>query len=281
MSTNYAGSHLLSHMLSAHPDCYGVGEIHRFSELLEDHAEAPVIAQYANNPVYRGLDRLDVHTWHEEIGRRVDAENPPVLVDNSKKVKWLRRIQENPHYDIRLVHLLRDPRALVARWLRTYTDASKLRVQRIRVAKRMPRHSLEVLTGNWETVFIYKWLRENRQVHEFVKTSGLPHAQVTYRDLAFAADDTLRALMPELGLAFAPEQLRFGESETLGTTKQEHAASVQRSEVKPDLRWQKELSPESQAQITEHPVLNHFLARLGLTFDGQGLTALTSREGNV
>ena len=275
MSTNYAGSHLLSHLLSAHPKCFGVGEIHRYSQLLDDQSTAPVVAEYANNPIYRGLDRVPVAHWHSEIGRRIDAENPPVIVDNSKKVKWLNKIRGNPNYDIRLVHLLRDPRALVARWFNTYTDKSKRRVQRFRVAKRMPRYSPEILTGNWETVFIYKWLRENIQVHEFVEASGFKFARVTYRDLAFEAEDTLHRLMPTLDLMFDPAQLRFGESDTLGTTKVDHAETVSRSEIKPDLKWQTQLSPESRSQVEEHRVLNDFLNKLDLGFADNGLTRLT------
>ena len=274
MSTNYAGSHLLSHLLSAHPKCFGVGEIHRYSQLLDDHSTAPVVAEYANNPIYRGLDRVPVMHWHSEIGRRIDPDHPPVIVDNSKKVKWLNKIRVNESYDIRLVHLLRDPRALVARWLNTYTDKSKRRVQRLRVAKRMPRHSPEILTGNWETVFIYKWLRENMQVREFVETSGFKYARVTYRDLAFDAEETLHKLMPTLDLMFDPAQLRFGESDTLGTTKVDHAESVSRSEIKPDLKWQGQLSTESRQEIESHRVLNEFLKSVSLSFADDGLTRL-------
>ena len=272
MSTNYAGSHLLSHLLSAHPDCFGVGEIHRYSQLLDDSSSAPVVAEYANNPVFRGLDRVPVVHWHSEIGRRVGAETPPVIIDNSKKVKWLNKIKGNPDYDIRLVHLLRDPRALVSRWLNTYTDKQKRRVQRMRVAKRMPRYSPQILTGSWETVFVYKWLRENKQVHEFVQSSGFKYARVTYRDLAFDTETTLRSMMPTFDLMFDEAQLRFGESDTLGTTKVDHAESVSRSEIKPDLKWQSQLSEESRAQVEAHPVLNEFLAGLGLTLDEKGLT---------
>lgn len=275
MSTNYAGSHLLSHLLSAHPGCFGVGEIHRYSQLLDDRSEAPVIAEYANNPIYRGLDRLPVTNWHAEIGRRAEPENPPVLVDNSKKVKWLNKIRKNPDYDIRLVHLLRDPRALVARWLNTYPDGRKKRRQRLRVAKRMPRHSAEILTGNWETVFIYKWLRENLQVNEFVTSSGLTHARVTYRDLAFDAETTLKELMPVLDMTFDPAQLRFGESDTLGTVKTDHADTVGRSEIKPDLKWQSQLGDDAKALIENHPVLNRFLDSVDLAFDDRGLTRVS------
>jgi hypothetical protein len=275
MSTNYAGSHLLSHLLGAHPQCLGVGEIHRYAQLLNDHADASVITEYANNPVYVGLDRLPESQWHEEIGRRANVD---VIVDNSKKVKWLDQIRKNPNYDIKLVHLVRDPRALVARWLNTYTEARQRRTQRLRVAKRMPRHALEVLRGSWETVFLYKWLRENMQVNQFLIDSELSYVRVTYRDLAFSTEETLAMLMPELGLEFEAAQLRFGESDTLGTTKIDHAETVSRSEIKPDLKWQQQLSPEAQGFIEGHSAVTEFLQTLGLKFVSDGLTSTIERR---
>ena len=271
MSTNYAGSHLLSHLLSAHPLCIGVGEIHRYSQLLNELPDAPVIAEYANNPIYIGLDRIPTTHWHEEIGRRSGAQ---VIVDNSKKVKWLNQIKQNPNYDIKLVHLVRDPRALVSRWLNTYTGASERRTQRLRVAKRMPRHAFEVLRGNWETVFLYKWLRENRQVHKFLLNSKLQYTRVTYHDLVFSTEATLLKLMPEVDLAFDNAQLRFGESETLGTTKIGHAKTVNRSEIKPDLKWQRQLSLDARVLIETHVQLLRFLRSLELEFVTDGLTGI-------
>jgi hypothetical protein len=272
MSTNYAGSHLLSHLLSAHPHCVGVGEIHRYSQLLNDRADAPVIAEYVNNPIYAELDQLPESRWHEEIGRRSGAR---VIVDNSKKVKWLSQIRKNSNYDIKLVHLVRDPRALVARWLNTYTDGRARRIQRLRVAKRMPKHALEVLRGGWEVVFIYKWLRENIQVNRFLLDSDLQYSRVTYRDLAFATEETLQGLMPELGLEFDSTQLRFGESDTLGTTKIDHEKTVRRSEIKPDLKWQQQLEPQTLKLIETHGPLLEFLRSLDLEFVADGLSSMT------
>ena len=273
LSTNYAGSHLLSPLVSAHPACLGVGELHRYSQLLDGDEKAPVVAEYASNPLYTGLDELPVANWHAEIGRRVGGNSPVVIVDNSKKVKWLNLIRKNPDYEIVLVHLLRDPRALVMRWLNTYTSAASRRTQRLRVARRMPKHSLKIMFGSWETVFVYKWLRENLQIARCLEASGCDFARVTYRDMAFAAERTLQRLMPELGLAFDPVQLRFGESETLGTIKTQHEGTVRRSEIKPDLLWRDQLSASALLDIESNKTLQGYLDSVGLELVGDGLTA--------
>ena len=273
LSTNFAGSHLLSHLVSAHPACLGVGELHRYSQLLDGDEKAPVVAEYAANPLYAGLDELPVAHWHAQIGRRVGGNLPVVIVDNSKKVKWFNLIRKNPDYEIVLVHLLRDPRALVMRWLNTYTSAGSRRTQRLRVARRMPEHSLKIMFGSWETVFLYKWLRENLQIARCLEASGCDFIRVTYRDMAFAAERTLQRLMPALGLAFDPVQLRFGESETLGTIKTQHKDTVRRSEIKPDLLWRDQVSASALLEIESNKTLQGYLHSVGLELVQDGLTA--------
>ena len=280
MSTNYAGSHLLSHLLSAHPDAFGVGELHRYHTLIDDDVNAPVIAEYTENPIYEGLAEHSIDQWHRTIGTRVAAAGArgdswlPVIVDNSKKVKWVEQIAHADHNEICLVHLVRDPRALVARWLNTYTTRQRRRTQRLRIARRMPGSAFKVLRGSWETVFTYKWLRENLQIADFLARSPVPSATVTYRDLAFEAESALGWLMPKLNMTFDEAQLRFGESDTLGTTKTAHAESVSRSEIKPDLKWQNQLSDQAQEAIINNPDVQAFLQRLSLEGVADGLTQL-------
>ncbi len=277
LGTNYCGSHLLSHLLSAHSQCLGVGEIHRYQQLLDDGTTAPVVSEYNSSPLFDGLAALPVQAWHRTIATRYAASAEvaqPVIIDNSKKVRWVKRLADAEGMEIRLLHLIRDPRALVLRWLNTYDSDKRRRRQRMRVAKRVPARAPQILSGDWPTVFVYKWLRENRQIQQFIAKQAYPHAVVTYHDMVFDTSKMLTALMPKLGLEYEPGQLQFGQGNTLGTTKTAHAEAVQQSEIRPDLKWHTQLHPSAAATITANRDVQAFLSQLSLRCGEKGLVPL-------
>ena len=279
LGTNYSGSHLLSHLLSAHSKCLGVGELHRYQQLLGGQDSAPVVSEYTSQPIYQGLDQIPVEQWHSTLSARAAEDRGgqvPVIIDNSKKVRWVERIAANPRYDVRLVHLVRDPRALVLRWLNTYETPARRRTQRLRVARRMWLRAPRILSGDWATVFTYKWLRENRQINDFIASRRLPSARISYHDVVFDTEPSLRRLMPQIGLEYESGQLQFGDSANLGTTKTAHAASVQRSEIKPDVKWRTQLDPGIVARIEANADVGRFLSELGLAFADNGLVRAAS-----
>jgi hypothetical protein len=278
LGTNYSGSHLLSHLVSAHSQCFGVGELHRYEQLVGTSNQAPVVSQYNASPLFHNLSEQPVEQWYATLAQRFSADQgvvAPVIVDNSKKVKWVKRVTGGPQLDLRLVHLIRDPRALVLRWLNTYDSEKRRRTQRLRVAKRVPTRAAQILTGSWVDVFIYKWLRENRQISDYMKQSKVAHAVVTYRDVVFDTQATLQKLMPRLGLEFEPKQLRFGEGNTFGTTKTAHADAVKQSEIRPDLKWQTQLDTSAQRVIAANKDVVRYLAALNLRLGDDGLIANT------
>ena len=59
LGTNYSGSHLLSHLLSAHSACIGVGELHRYEHLLKGDENEPVAAEYGSSPLFAGLNEME------------------------------------------------------------------------------------------------------------------------------------------------------------------------------------------------------------------------------
>lgn len=275
LGTNYSGSHLLSHLVSAHSQCFGVGELHRYEQLIGTSKQAPVVSQYDASPLFHNLAELPVVDWYATLAQRFGAEHKiaaPLVVDNSKKVKWVKRVTRGQQLDLRLVHLIRDPRALVLRWLNTYDSDKRRRTQRLRVAKRVPSRALQILTGSWIDVFIYKWLRENRQISDFMAHSKTAHAVVTYRNVVFDTQATLEKLMPRLGLEFEEAQLRFGEGNTFGTTKTAHADAVRQSEIRPDLKWQTQLDKSALRVIESNKDVARYLAQLGLNLGEDGLT---------
>jgi len=277
LGTNYCGSHLLSHLLSAHSQALGVGEIHRYQQLIDDGGSAPVVSEYNSSPLFSGLDALPVNTWHQTVATRYAQASgiaDPVIIDNSKKVRWVKRLADAQGLQISLVHLIRDPRALVLRWLNTYDSDKRRRRQRMRVAKRVPARAAQILAGDWTTVFIYKWLRENRQIQRFMAKQPYPHAMVTYHDMVFDTSAMLTQLMPKLGLEYEAGQLQFGQGNTLGTTKTAHAQAVQQSEIRPDLKWHTQLHPSAAAAVTANRDVQTFLSQLSLRCGENGLVPL-------
>lgn len=274
LGTNYSGSHLLSHLLSAHSRCLGVGELHRYQQLIEASKNAPVVSEYNSSPLFKDLSALPVEQWYDTLLQRFAEQQDivdPVIIDNSKKVRWVRRVAPAENLQLRLVHLIRDPRALVLRWLNTYDTEKRRRTQRRRVAKRVPARAARILAGDWANVFIYKWLRENRQISRFLAKNDYPHVTVSYHDMVFDTEPMLQRLMPRLGLVYEPGQLMFGEGSHFGTAKSAHAETVKRSEIRPDLKWQTQLDPNAAQAVATNSDVVSYLAEIGLRCGAQGL----------
>lgn len=280
LATNYSGSHLLSHLLSAHSQCFGVGELHRYGTLIKGTGAEPVVSDYNTDKLFAELDQVPQSEWHATLLRRFRSHSgiaQPLLVDNSKKVNWARAMtSESVSSDApTLLHLIRDPRALVLRWLNTYSQPNKRLTQRFRVARRSGK--LSVVFGDFVKVCIYKWLRENKQITDYLDQSGRRHAVITYRDMVFETEAMLRATMPLLGLDYEPDQLNFGEGNQYGTRKTAHADSVQRSVIKPDVKWQQQLDAAAIAAVENNMDVKRYLDRLDLSLVEDGLTQASNR----
>ena len=273
LGTNYSGSHLLSHLLGAHSACFGVGELHRYEQLMDGGGDAPVVSEY-NSPLFEGLSEQPIRSWYGTLADRFAEQQSisrPVIIDNSKKVRWVKRVAQAENLDLRLVHLIRDPRALVFRWLNTYDTDKRRRTQRLRVAKRMPARAAQILPGDWVNVFVYKWLHENRQISQFMAQSKHARAVVTYHNTVFETEATLGRLMPRLGLVYEPDQLRFGEGSNFGTTKVAHADALRQSEIRPDLKWQTQLDQAAAQKVAENRDVQSYLRDLGLELAPDGI----------
>jgi len=194
-----------------------------------------VVSEYNSSPLFKDLSALPVEQWYNILLQRFAEQQEvvdPVIIDNSKKVRWVRR-----------------------------------------VAKRVPARAARVLAGDWANVFIYKWLRENRQISRFLAKNDYPHVTVSYHDMVFDTEPMLQRLMPRLGLVYEPGQLMFGEGSHFGTAKSAHAETVKRSEIRPDLKWQTQLDPNAAQAVATNSDVVSYLAELGLCCGDQGLVA--------
>lgn len=275
LSTNYAGSHLLAQLLGGHPACRSIGELHNYRKYQERPKEHhSVVSDFAENPWFEGLAGKEEEEWHRSILARIQQRVPEIecLVDNSKKVRWGRRFVGMAQFKPHFVHLIRDPRALVHRWARTYADGSSKLSQRFRLIKAHPGYVLPALLGNEYDVYCYKWLAANQEISRFLARVGQAGNIVTYRDLAVETEATLRALMPKVGLDFDQRQLFFGDAEHGGTLKKEYLEQSRRSEIKFDQRWRDALTSADIERITNNRHINRYLHAHGLRLLDDGLT---------
>lgn len=271
LSTNYAGSHLLAQLLAAHSACAGVGELHNYEKFRgRGSRSGNVVNDYLTHPVFAGLAEVPVARWHPLLFERLRAGQPTLshLVDNSKRPEWARRFPpETAHY----VHLIRDPRALVSRWLRTYDTAQAHGAQRRRVRRQRPWLALRKLDPL--DVYVQKWLLANQRISRFTaRHSGI--GPISYRDLALQPAATLGSLMPALGLEYQSRQIDYGAQDSaLGTRKRDYLDTNRQSRIELDLRWQAQLTASQRQRIEASAAIRRYLIRVGLALVDDGLTA--------
>ena len=271
LSTNYAGSHLLAQLLAAHSRCAGVGELHNYGKFRgRGSRSGNVVDDYRDHPAFADLEGGPVTGWHRLIAERLAADQPGLthLVDNSKRPEWARRCAvAGDAY----VHLLRDPRALVSRWLTTYDTDRAMAAQRRRVLRRRP--WLLLRGPGAAEVLVEKWLTANRGIDRFLRHRG-PRAQLTYLDLAREPAATLEHAMPCLGLEFESRQLDYGRAGgSLGTRKRDYLTATRASRIEVDLRWQETLGAADRAAVERHSGIRRYLAGHGIRLTADGLTA--------
>lgn len=274
LSTNYAGSHLLSQLLGAHSSCRSIGELHNYRKYrTRDHDHRDVANEYLSNPAFEGLGELEESQWHERIFHNLAKRGvyASTLIDNSKRPAWARRFVGNRTFECRYVHLLRDPRALVRRWLDTYTTPRTKRRQRVRVIRAAPHLLGTALMGDEILVYAYKWLIANRRITRFLEATNAEPTIVTYRDIAVDTRHALETLMPRLGLAFEPTQLTFGGAMS-GTSKRRYATQTKSSTITHDTRWREELSHDQLEMVARDRRIQRYLDSLGLEMAADGLT---------
>lgn len=275
LSSNYSGSHLLASALGAHSACADVGEVANLRKFLA-RSERPLSGtrgRFATSPLFDGLPELPEGRWLCEIHERLAVSGRPaaVLVDNSKRIEWVEQAIAGGAIEPRLVHLIRDPRALARRWRDTFRAQGASRRIRWREAKRSPRRAVKILSAPETGVYGWRWLRENARIASFVASCGAVHARVAYESLSSGPELALRDLMAALGLGFERAQLRYGASEAHGTTKPDWSQANAASQWATDERWLLELDDAEQDAVMAVTPLTEFLSSIGYRFGARGL----------
>jgi hypothetical protein len=271
LSTNFSGSHYLSLLLGSHSRAVHAGELFQLARPPQRRKLDEVFLK--ENRVLEGIGPGNIEQVYDMIFSRVDRKTE-VLVDNSKIVRgWAERFVDNDRYDRFYIHLIRDPRALVRRFLMLRGLKNQLHYRwKLMRSWRQLRPFAEWCPT--PTLWLYRWLLENRRITRFIYEHRLNATLVTYRDLAKETGAEVRRLTEWMGLPYEPSQLDYWNYEHIGTEKRAYEWVKEHKQHYFDLRWKIELPLELQEQICRDRLVNEYLRELGLAFADEGLTRL-------
>ena len=278
LSTNYSGSHFLSLLLGSHSRACHLGETRKATVRANKaypESNCWICEDPQNCPRVRGLKTVPVTAVYHKLFENLAADglHPDLLVDNSKRVSWAKQFIGDRQHQFKYVHLVRDPRALVRRWLMNYrTFTSRFHVRRKALFGGSSFRPEMLFAPDWK-VCLQKWYDQNVAISNFLEEHGCDWRVATYRDIATDTTAELQRLVPWLGLSFEPTQVEYWNYKHHGTQKSEYEWVTKRHVTGHfDLRWQESLAPEVQASIIGDELVARLLCRLRLSITQTGLT---------
>jgi hypothetical protein len=271
LSTGHAGSHYLSLMLGSNSKAVHAGELFQLGRPPQRRKLNEVFLK--QNRVLEGIGPDNIEQVYDIIFSRTDPKTE-VLVDNSKIVRgWAERFVDNDQYDRLYIHLIRDPRAIVRRFL-MYRGLKNQLHYRWKLMRNWRRLRPFAEWCSTPTLWLYRWLLENRRITEFIDSHRLNATLVTYRDLAKDSGAEVRRLTEWMGLTYEPGQLDYWNFQHIGTEKRAYEWVKEQKVRYFDLRWKTDLPLELQKQISHDRLVNQYLRQLGLAFTDEGATRL-------
>lgn len=269
MSSNYSGSHYLSQLLGSNSEAIHVGEV---KNVIKQNHECYICGDTNNCSLFGELGNLPKEEIYPTLFDRA-PEGTRILVDNSKKVGWVKQfLFLKEQYDIKIIYLLRDPRALARRWaIREISAFQHFRV-RYKSAKRFPSQCVPVLFGDPVNAYIYRWLEQNQRICNFVENCGIEKTITTYQELAKDTPKTLAKLSNFIGAEFEEEQIEYWKFDHHGTQKDQYEWVKERGvSAHVDLRWKEFLTEKQNTIIKTSPALHQFFQHLHLEMHDTGL----------
>jgi hypothetical protein len=270
LSSNYSGSHFCSLLIGSHSKGVHLGELKNIQKKSTARS-CHICGDYGECRLFRDIDAGPLENVYEELFSRVDPATE-FFIDASKKPKWFKHFVNDDRYEIKLLYLIRDPRALARRWLMRIDELNRQPRERIKQCRNHPHKAFLFLFGNLLSVCIYKWYTQNREIVDFIKQSNLPWKLITYRELAREQARTLIDICEWIGVDYEPDQQKYWEFDHHGKQKSEYEWVRDQGGAKYfDLRWKEFLDEKQQKQIMENKEINGLLSQLSLKFSDDGL----------
>ncbi len=255
LSGDRSGSTWLGYVLGSIPQSAFLGEFYRAWN--QDLRETCAWCTANGRPACGVLTDIERYPADQAFDIVFSRTRKNILIDNSKRTDWAERfIAPDSRFQVRFIHLIRDPRG----W---YASEQK----------RHPQARGEM---------IEKWLQQNLQIRNFLELSNIRSTTVFYEELAASPLSGFAQLCDSLYCTFEPSALRYWEKPHHGfaangasspllnaaphvsqvrgfatNDDQFYAANGRKSFV--DQRWKHELSEEDALAITEDPRVAAFL----------------------
>jgi hypothetical protein len=279
LSTSYAGSHYLSLMLGSNSRALHIGEAKRLRR--QDENSGKTICFLCRDeqecPLLKGFSHERVDEIYDIIFSNIDP-HITTLIDTSKKTFWAERFLNNPKYQYKFIHLIRDPRPYVRRMMLRY---KKLRA-RLKIRKQMVRdfisYAPSFLFKADTEVYAYRWLKQNVDISSFLQKNNLDYDLVTYYDLVHNTARELQRLTEAAELIYEPGQIEYWNFEHHGTQKIEYQWIQKKNENNYfDLRWKEFLSQAVNERIFTNPHINAYLRSINVRYHENGLSRIKKR----
>jgi Sulfotransferase family len=270
LSSGQSGSTWLGYVLGSHSHSAFLGEYER---AWRPEARVPCTLCAA-----RGLAECEVLHGAEDVPE-ADAfawafgrTGKQHLIDVSKSIEWTQRfLDDGRGYDVRLVHLVKDPR----NWFAS-------------VRRRNPGRPADLLA---------MWCETNAKLRAFIARAGCPSTTVFYDELAADPVAGFRKLFAFCTMTFEPAALRYWEVAHHGFAANGASAPLlANAELGPppahfatgddafyaanmktlfaDTRWKTDLGPAELAEIAHDRRTVALLAALGRRLAPHGLAKL-------
>lgn len=266
LSTNYAGSTMLALMLGAHSRVLQIGEAKRLRRV--KHKQLPCALCGHGNicSLFDGITPDKTPQLYDIIFSRADVD---VIVDHSKKPFWAKQfLEQRDKYDIKFIHLVRDPRSLVRRWDMKFEGKSKT-AQRWKLIRKSTDMLFRAPFCNATEIYMYKWLYQNREISEFLSKYQLDSCILTYRDLVLDTEEQLKRINDFIGIDYEPQEA------TYWTTLQHGGGKIsdilQHEGIQLDTRWQDYLPDDMKSAVLGNKLVNQYLEENDISFTDDGL----------
>jgi|HubBroStandDraft_6_1064221.scaffolds.fasta_scaffold40775_2 hypothetical protein len=277
LSSDYSGSNWVGYVLGSGQHSAFLGEFWRaWSSEFRQPCSWCAAHGHAVCDVLDGVEKYPEREAMETAFSRIGK---PFLVDSSKRKKWAELfVIPNSRYEVRLIHLIRDPRGFVTSW------------------RRRGRDDLRRLAA--------EWLDENLRLREFLQAGAAKSTTVFYEDLAESPLTNFAELCSFIGFPFEPAALRYWEKAHHGFAangasspllyKAPHSSALEyfvtgddsyyreRGQTTfVDQRWKHQLSPSEGLAIVEHPALADFLKLYDRALSPGGLLTLSASKAET
>jgi len=284
LSSNFSGSHYLSLLLGSNSKATHVGEVKNLVKhsslgkksigLKESTRQCYICESEQACELTGELSNIKIENIYPTLFSRL----PPTtthLIDASKKTNWAKKFLLNTDYDIKFIHLIRDPRALVRKWNIHYNTPSDLRKQKLKQIRNYPAESIKILSRPPLHTYTLKWVHQNSIIHSFIKSSTKDSRVITYEDLATSPALSISSLMSWLNLEYEELQLDYWEHKHHGTQKPNYDWVKDQKTKFVDTRWKQDLSSREQNQIINTDKVIKLAHNLGVEITNNGLTKNT------